>query len=99
MKRHRLVLLVGIVLLVARAQADLPPPNGSQCAEKVVGAPCTRDDGTRGLCRTSTCSRHDYSHGIPPRVVSEPCLKCEPATADAGLPGRTPDAGTRPLSR
>ena len=58
------------------ARADVAPPNLGGCQDKKAGDACKTDDGKDGYCKTSTCSRNDYSQGTPPRSVDYECLLC-----------------------
>lgn len=65
-----------VVLFAFTALADIPPQDSSGCRDKNAGASCKRDDGSDGTCATSTCSKNDYSGGVPPKQVTYECLKC-----------------------
>lgn len=71
---NRLPLLLALLSLTALA--DVPPANSIGCREKTAGATCKKDDGTDGVCVTDTCSRNDYSGGVPPKTVTYECLRC-----------------------
>lgn len=74
------------LLLSSLAWADVAPPNLAGCNGKSAGAACDRDDGTKGTCATGTCSRNDYSGGIPPKSVSYECLLCDEKVAPTSPP-------------
>ena len=65
----------------ASAHADVAPPNTVSCSQKKLHDPCATDEQAAGTCETSTCTRNDYSQGIPPRPVTVECLKCAPTSA------------------
>jgi len=73
--------------VAAPAWADVIRPAEAECKEKKKGDACRAGDGA-GVCEESTCSRKDYSGGVPPKTKAVPCLKC---VAKAGAP----DAGRR----
>lgn len=75
----RLPLLLALLSLTALA--DVPPANSIGCREKSAGAACKTDDGSDGVCVTATCSRNDYSEGVPPKTVTYDCLRCDTAPA------------------
>ncbi len=79
-------LLVAVVLASAAAQADVPPPNSSQCGGKKAGDTCKTDDGKQGTCIESTCSRLDYSKQ-PPGTTSYACMLCNAEGAGASSGG------------
>ncbi len=79
-------LIVVVVMLASAAFADVPPADSTGCREKKVSDACKRDDGSDGSCLASTCSRNDYSGGIPPKSVQFECLKCGAAPAPAPAP-------------
>lgn len=72
-------LLAALLLLADPARADVPPPNTEDCSDKAAGDACETDDGAKGGCVKSTCSRLDYSQGTPPGSVEYECLICDPA--------------------
>jgi hypothetical protein len=84
-----------VLCLAATARADIPPPNSADCATKAVGDRCKKDDGTMGTCESSTCSRNDYSQGIPPKSVSYECKKCGDGAAPVAV-APVADAGVAP---
>lgn len=80
----RFPLLALALVVAAPAWADLIRPAEAECREKQQGAACRAGDGA-GVCEASTCSRKDYSGGVPPKTKSVPCLKCvAKGAADAG---------------
>ena len=85
--------MLGVLVTCAfAALADIPPPDTSGCRDKALKQACTTDEHKPGSCQSSTCSRRDYSSGMPPKSVPYECLRCLPAGAsDAGT--ARPDAG------
>lgn len=79
-------LLAVVVLASAAAQADVAPPNSSQCGGKKAGDTCKTDDGKQGTCVESTCSRLDYSKQ-PPGTTSYACMLCNAEGAGASSGG------------
>lgn len=84
-----------LVISSTAAWADIPPSDTRDCGSKTAGAACTRDDGSAGVCRAETCSKNDYSEGVPPKRKNYPCLRCgfgdAPPTAPAA-PAEPPTA-------
>jgi hypothetical protein len=78
--------LVFVLVAAGAAWGDVPPADSIGCRDKIAGASCKRDDGSEGACATSTCSRHDYSNGPPPKTVQYDCLKCAAAAAAPAPP-------------
>src|SRR5258705_7085122 len=54
------------------ASADVVSPAAAACNGKSAGDAC--DKG--GSCKKSTCSKLDYSQGVPPRSKTYECLVC-----------------------
>jgi hypothetical protein len=79
-----------LVCFAFTALADVPPADSQGCQSKSVGDSCKRDDGSAGTCVTSTCSRNDYSGGMPPKRAQYECVKCGAATATPA-PAPTPE--------
>jgi hypothetical protein len=100
----RPIVLAALLLISTAARADLVPPNLVDCRDKAPGAACRQPDGGDGTCQPSTCTRHDYSQGIPPRSVPYDCLLCRPAPAEkpapvAPAPQAAPVPASEPSSR
>lgn len=85
-------LLVCSLVLASHALADIPPRDTAGCSARRLGQACTTDERHPGTCAPATCSRRDYSSGLPPKSVAYECLKCV-EHADAGA--AAPDAGTK----
>lgn len=88
---RRLLLLT---LLAAPALADVPPADTAGCGGRKEGEACKTDSGQAGSCVTSTCSRLDYSNGIPPSSKSYECMKCVSSNEAAAPPPVAADAPT-----
>jgi hypothetical protein len=73
----------GLLLLARPCAADVISPVEQECRNRAAGAACTVGDRT-GTCVESTCSRLDYSGGVPPRSVSAPCRVCDVSKATPG---------------
>jgi hypothetical protein len=93
---HKRLLLVAALALASSAQADVPPPNMDGCRGEQPGANCKTDRGSDGTCHKQTCSRLDYSRGIPPGSVDYDCLLCleGPATPPAPPPAESNASAT-----
>ncbi len=91
------------VMMAGAAWADVPPADSIGCRDKKAGESCKRDDGSAGVCATSTCSRNDYSEGPPPKTVTYECLKCSApppgaAKKNGDAPGTSQSCATVPGS-
>lgn len=74
------------------ALADVIPPEVLSCDRHDAGAPCPLQSGgsTSGNCVPSTCSRLDYSQGVPPvGLTYYACLRCTVGGASGGIGGVT----------
>ena len=63
------------------ARADMPPKEAYPCRALRVGDACTFGDGKKSTCIKSTCSKLDYSKGVPPGSVDYECVICDTRTA------------------
>jgi MYXO-CTERM domain-containing protein len=88
---HKRLLLVAALTLASSARADVPPPNMEGCYSQEPGAKCKTDSGGDGTCQKQTCSRLDYSKGVPPGSIDYDCLLCiaGPATPPASTPAKS----------
>ncbi|HFE47458.1 MAG TPA: hypothetical protein ENJ18_18540 [Nannocystis exedens] len=76
-----LLIACSALLFIGQVRADLAPPEEiTNCNGKKIGEACDVD-GAKGHCVTETCSRLDYSKGVPPSSVSYDCMRCEPGAA------------------
>lgn len=72
---------VGLFALAPNvAMADLISDEEAQCRSETVGEACTIA-GEAGTCQKSTCSRNDYSEGVPPKTKQVECMVCKPGAA------------------
>lgn len=62
------------------AMADIISDEEAQCGSEKVGEACTIA-GEAGTCQKSTCSRNDYSEGVPPKTKQVECMVCKPGAA------------------
>jgi len=94
------LLFTAVLAVASSSWADVVPPNLSDCQSRQAGASCETDNGEAGTCQPSTCSRNDYSNGIPPTSVEYECLLCTvsapPEATRAATPAPAP-AATSPL--
>jgi hypothetical protein len=79
----------------ATARADLPPPEANVvCEGRKIGQACELD-GQAGACVQDSCSRNDYSDGVPPKTVTYDCPRCAvgetPSEVDAPAPEPAPE--------
>lgn len=80
------LLLVAALGWAQEAAADVPPPEENTiCDGKKAGDACSTASVADGRCVADTCSRLDYSNGVPPQSVEYACQRCAPASeAGAG---------------
>ena len=96
-----LTVACGALLYAGSARADLPPPEDVQvCDSKKAGDACEAE-GASGTCVTESCSRLDYSGGVPPKSVSYDCLRCDtsgikPSEPKPSEPEATPSPSPTP---
>lgn len=85
------LLLAAALALAPAVLADLVVPQESACRELKAGAACRGEFG-EGVCTASTCTRNDYSEGVPPKQKVVDCLKClpRPERPDGGTPAPKP---------
>lgn len=88
----RIGIIVATLLLQwsSNALADIVPPEVLSCDRHDAGATCPLASGgsTSGNCVPSTCSRLDYSQGVPPvGVTYYACLRCTVGSASGGVGG------------
>jgi len=62
------------------AFGDIIADEEAGCRSKNEGDPCTVRDEP-GTCAKSTCTRNDYSDGVPPKTKQVDCLVCKPKDA------------------
>lgn len=62
---------ISVLVATTSVSADVISPEVAACNGLDAGAPCTN-----GTCRASTCSRLDYSNGVPPKSVTYACVEC-----------------------
>lgn len=62
------------------ANADAISNEEAQCRSQDEGDPCKVREET-GTCQKSTCSRNDYSEGVPPKIKQVECMVCKPGAA------------------
>lgn len=94
MLRYALPLVVATAWATPQiAHADLIPIEKSACGGKDVGQACDLS-GTAGVCAKSTCTKNDYSDGVPPKSVSYDCVVCDVSgkADDAALANAKPEA-------
>jgi hypothetical protein len=89
-------LLVAVLAVASSTWADVLPPNLLGCQSRQAGASCKMESGEAGTCQPSTCSRNDYSNGIPPSVVDYECLLCTASAAPAPEPATAPTPAPAP---
>jgi hypothetical protein len=95
---HKRLLLVAALSLASSARADIPPPNMEGCFNQEAGAKCKTDSGDDGTCQKKTCSRRDYSNGVPPGSIDYDCLLCVAGPAPSTPPASTPAESNAPAT-
>jgi MYXO-CTERM domain-containing protein len=100
-------LAVAVALIPITSHADVIDPSEDACGGKNENDAC-EVGGREGYCKTSTCSKLDYSDGVPPKTKDYDCLTCEPGAAPepdpkpedgkdgSGTPAAGDDAKTKP---
>ena len=83
---------VGVLVPAVPAAADVISDEEAECREKTAGDRC-RVRGAIGRCAPSSCTRNDYSDGVPPTQKQMECLMCEPGATKADTTEPTPAAG------
>ncbi|MGH1346920.1 MAG: hypothetical protein ACRBN8_35455 [Nannocystales bacterium] len=72
---------VGLFALVPNvAMADVISDEEAQCRSQKAGDACSIG-GEAGTCQQSTCSRNDYSEGVPPKTKQVDCMVCKAGAA------------------
>jgi hypothetical protein len=66
---------VGLAAGATPVLADVISDEEAVCRDKSEGSLC-RALGKAGRCTKSTCSRNDYSDGVPPKTVQSECVVC-----------------------
>lgn len=87
--RRFLLALIFPLTLPASARADEAPPLADiVCGSNRAGEAC-EVNGAAGTCVADTCTRLDYSQGVPPREVQRECMRCQVVAppAPAAAPG------------
>jgi hypothetical protein len=84
------LLFTAVLAVASSSWADVAPPNLSDCRGREAGASCKTDNGEEGTCRPDTCSRNDYSNGVPPTSVEYECLLCTVSAPPEATPAATP---------
>jgi len=80
--------VVALALLASlESHADVIISNEEDCIGRDAGVACTSWSlKGRGVCTPSTCTRKDFSEGLPARRKEVACLRCLPNVSDAGTP-------------
>jgi MYXO-CTERM domain-containing protein len=79
---------MSVLVATTSASADVISPEVAACNGLDAGAPCAN-----GTCRASTCSKLDYSSGVPPKSVSYACVECVTGGSTGGASAGGASAG------
>lgn len=90
MPTRRLLFALALTLPSSARADEAPPLENIVCGSNKVGEAC-EVHGVAGTCVADTCSRLDYSQGVPPRSVLRDCMRCQ-----AGAPPPPPPAIVEP---
>ncbi|HMA93230.1 MAG TPA: hypothetical protein VKP30_11125, partial [Polyangiaceae bacterium] len=87
--RIGIIVATSVLYWTSGALADVVPPEVLICNNHDAGAPCAAQSGggTSGNCVPSTCSRLDYSQGVPPVELTYACLRCTVGSGSGGMGG------------
>ncbi len=84
--RRFLFLFLFALSLPSSARADEAPPlENIVCGSNKAGEAC-EVNGAAGTCVADTCSRLDYSQGVPPKSVVRDCMRCQVGAPPATQP-------------
>lgn len=81
-RRFLLALILPLILPVSARADEAPPLADIVCGSNKVGEAC-EVNGAAGTCVADTCTRLDYSQGVPPREVKRDCMRCQVAAPPA----------------
>ena len=84
MPTRRLLFALALTLPSSARADEAPPLENIVCSSNKAGEAC-EVQGVAGTCVADTCSRLDYSQGVPPRSVLRDCMRCQ-----AGAPPPPP---------
>lgn len=84
MPTRRLLFALALTLPSSARADEAPPLENIVCGSNKAGEAC-EVHGVAGTCVADTCSRLDYSQGVPPRSVLRDCMRCQ-----AGAPPPPP---------
>ena len=90
MPTRRFLFALALTLPSSARADEAPPLENIVCSSNKVGEAC-EVHGVAGTCVADTCSRLDYSQGVPPRSVLRDCMRCQ-----AGAPPPPPPAIVEP---
>ena len=90
MPTRRFLFALALTLPSSARADEAPPLENIVCSSNQVGEAC-EVHGVAGTCVADTCSRLDYSQGVPPRSVLRDCMRCQ-----VGAPPAPPPAIVEP---
>lgn len=85
MPTRRLLFALALTLPSSARADEAPPLENIVCSSNKVGEAC-EVHGVAGTCVADTCSRLDYSQGVPPRSVLRDCMRCQVGAPPAPPP-------------
>lgn len=85
MPTRRLLFALALTLPSSARADEAPPLENIVCSSNKAGEAC-EVQGVAGTCVADTCSRLDYSQGVPPRSVLRDCMRCQVGAPPAPPP-------------
>lgn len=85
MPTRRFLFALALTLPSSARADEAPPLENIVCSSNKVGEAC-EVHGVAGTCVADTCSRLDYSQGVPPRSVLRDCMRCQVGAPPAPPP-------------
>ncbi len=85
MPTRRFLFALALTLPSSARADEAPPLENIVCGSNKAGEAC-EVQGVAGTCVADTCSRLDYSQGVPPRSVLRDCMRCQVGAPPAPPP-------------
>lgn len=85
MPTRRFLFALALTLPSSARADEAPPLENIVCGSNKAGEAC-EVQGVAGTCVADTCSRLDYSQGVPPKSVLRDCMRCQVGAPPAPPP-------------
>ncbi len=85
MPTRRFLFALALALPSSARADEAPPLENIVCGSNKAGEAC-EVQGVAGTCVADTCSRLDYSQGVPPKSVLRDCMRCQVGAPPAPPP-------------